>query len=69
MIHEYVEEPKDRLLFRADLCQVLCVNTETVRRWLKAGKLPAPDFALSRKILAWRLSTLRTAGINLPDRG
>lgn len=56
---------EDRILFRPALCEALGVNTETVRRWLKAGKLPPPDVALSRKILGWRLSTLQAAGVGL----
>lgn len=59
------ETVEDRILFRPDLCKTLQVNTETVRRWLKAGKLPPPDIDLSLKIKGWRLSTLNAAGIKL----
>ncbi len=56
---------KERLVSRADLCSMLDVSQETLRKWLKVGKLPTPDVALSRKTILWRLSTLQSAGINL----
>lgn len=55
----------DRVIWRPDLQQIVGVSSETVRRWLKTGKLPAPDVALSRRTMGWRISTLRAAGINL----
>lgn len=55
----------DRVIYRAELCSMLGVKTECVRRWLIKGKLPAPDVALSRKTAGWRLSTLQAAGIGL----
>lgn len=55
----------DRVIYRAELCTMLGVKTECVRRWLVAGKLPKPDVAISRKTAGWRLSTLRSAGIGL----
>ena len=58
--------PDDRLVTRADLRKLLGdVSSETLRRWRKADKLPAPDVQLSRRTEAWRLSTLRAAGLNL----
>lgn len=56
---------EDRVIWRPDLQKQMGVSSETVRRWLNANKLPAPDVAMSRKTLGWRLSTLRAAGINL----
>lgn len=56
---------QDCVVYRADLCSALGVVSETVRRWMIAGKLPEPDVKLSRKTLGWRLSTLRAAGINI----
>lgn len=53
------------MIWRPDLQQIVGVSSETVRRWLKTGKLPAPDVALSRRTMGWRISTLRAAGINL----
>ncbi|MBI5270644.1 MAG: hypothetical protein HY856_13315 [Burkholderiales bacterium] len=56
----------DRFIMRDELAKALGgVCSETMRRWLKAKKLPPPDVALSRKTKGWRLSTLRAAGINL----
>lgn len=58
-------QTEDRMLSRADLADALRVSAETLRLWLKAGKLPKPDVALSRKTYLWRLSSLRAAGINV----
>lgn len=55
----------DRLLTRADLKKEFKVCSETLRRWKKDKKLPAPDVNLSQRTQAWRLSTLRAAGLNL----
>jgi len=44
---------------------MLGVGSEALRRWLKAGKLPPPDVAISRKTMGWRLSTLQKSGIGL----
>lgn len=57
--------PVDRVVWRADLQEAMNVTSETVRRWLRAGKLPAPDVQLSRKTSGWRLSTLHQAGIRI----
>lgn len=56
----------DHILWRADLPAELNVSSETVRRWIKQGKLPKPDVDLTLQSKGWRLSTLRAAGINLP---
>lgn len=56
----------DRVIWRQDLCAALGVQSECVRRWLKAGKLPAPDVRLSLKTVGWKLSTLHGHGINIP---
>jgi hypothetical protein len=55
----------DKIVWRADLCAEMKVCSETVRRWMKSKKLPAPDVQLSRRTLGWKLSTLRGAGINI----
>lgn len=60
------ERPGEHILWRADLPAELNVSTETVRRWIRAGKLPEPDVKLSLQSRGWKLSTLRAAGINLP---
>lgn len=56
----------DRVLWPAELRQLLRISQDTVARWRKAGKLPPPDVQLSRRTTGWRISTLRAAGINLP---
>lgn len=57
--------PTDRLVFREDLVTTLGVGNEALRRWIKAGKLPKPDVAITRRTMAWKLSTLQAAGIGL----
>lgn len=58
-------ENNDIVIWRVDLQVKLRVCSETLRRWMKAGKLPPPDVNLSRKTKGWRLSTLHAAGIRL----
>ena len=55
----------DRVIWRPELQKMMGVNSETIRRWMKAKRLPAPDVAMSRKTLGWRISTLRASGVNL----
>lgn len=55
----------DPIIWRCELHERMQVTSETVRRWIKAKKLPAPDVDLSLRTRGWRLSTLRAAGINL----
>ncbi len=58
--------PKDRIVWRSEICKLAGgVTSETVRRWMKSGKLPPPDVSLSLKTKGWKLSTLHTAGIGL----
>lgn len=59
-------DEQDRVLWRRDLPSTFDVDTETVRRWIKAGKLPKPDVDISRRSRGWRVSTLRAAGLNIP---
>lgn len=62
-----METPEDVVIWRSDLREMLGgVCSETIRVWLKSGKLPAPDVKLSLRTMGWRLSTLRAAGIDLP---
>lgn len=56
---------QDRVIFRPELRSMMDVSNETIRRWMKANKLPAPDVAFSQKTLGWRVSTLRSHGINI----
>lgn len=56
---------QDRVIWRPDLQKMIGVSSETIRRWIKAKKLPAPDVAMSHKTMGWRISTLRAHGVNL----
>ena len=62
---EYQVESVDRVIWRRELQAAAHVSSETVRRWMRDGKLPAPDVNLSYRTKGWRISTLRAAGINL----
>lgn len=55
----------DQIVWRPFLQQQLGVGTETMRRYIKAGKLPPPDVNLSQRRQGWNLSTLTAAGIRL----
>ncbi len=37
-----ISQPVDRVIHRQELCEAMGVVSETVRRWMNAGKLPAP---------------------------
>jgi len=65
-VSEPVEKiEQDRIVWRSDLYDLIGVCSETVRQWIKAGKLPKPDVQISTKRMGWRLSTLRATGIGL----
>lgn len=61
------QSPLDQepVIWRPDLQARMGVSSNTIRRWMQAGKLPPPDVDLSRRTRGWRLSTLREAGIRL----
>lgn len=63
--HTTETQRTDRVIYRSDLCKMLGVGSEAMRRWMKAGKVPPPDVAISRRTVGWRLSTLQAAGIGL----
>ena len=56
----------DKVIWRRELEAMMAVSSETMRRWIKAGKLPKPDVAMTQKTMGWRVSTLHSFGINLP---
>jgi predicted DNA-binding transcriptional regulator AlpA len=58
-------ETEDRVIWRRELQAAACVTSETIRRWMRDGKLPSPDVNLSHRTKGWRVSTLLAAGINL----
>lgn len=39
----------DRLILKPELCEALQVKPDTVSKWIKSGKLPKPDTAISRQ--------------------
>lgn len=57
---------QDRVIWRTDLQKMMGVASETMRRYMVAGKLPSPDVSMSQKRVGWRVSTLREHGINVP---
>lgn len=59
------EQVPDRVIWRRELQAAAHVSSETIRRWMRDEKLPAPDVDLSHRTKGWRVSTLRAAGINL----
>lgn len=56
---------EDRVIWRPELTKLMGVTSNTVRRWMKTERLPKPDVDMSRKTQGWRISTLRSAGINI----
>ena len=60
------ETDTNPIVWRRDLQTALGRSDDTIRRWLKAGSLPAPDINPTRECMAWRLSTLRNFGLNFP---
>lgn len=56
-------EADDPIIWRKDLrakCGNVC--SETIRLWMKNGKLPKPDTQLSLKTMGWKRSTLLARG-------
>ena len=53
----------DRVIWRQDLIREANVCRETIRRWIRAGKLPQPDVDITRQRQGWKRSTLVAAGI------
>ena len=56
----------DPIILRRDLAELLGgLSSETMRRWMRDGKLPPPDVDLSMRTRGWRRSTLIAAGIRI----
>ena len=54
----------DQLVMRPELQKMLGgVSSETMRVWIRDGKLPPPDVKITQRTTGWRRSTLRAAGI------
>lgn len=60
-----MEESPDRVVMREELCRLVQRDPETIRRWIKAKRLPKPDVAITPRSTGWRLSTLRAAGVGV----
>lgn len=59
----------ERLIIRADLAKALGgISSQTVRRYIKDGKIPPPDKVISTHAQYWRASTLQAAGIPVDDQ-
>jgi len=65
MSEEQLPEQQDRIIWRSDLYNSVGICSETVRQWIKSGKLPKPDVKFSHKRMGWKRSTLNQAGIGL----
>lgn len=59
----------DRIVWRDQLQVTMRISSETVRRWLKSGRLPKPDIYPTRQTMGWHLSTLRAAGLDIVGTG
>jgi hypothetical protein len=55
--------PPEPIIWRRDLPGVLRVSSETIRRWMLAGRIPPPDKRITTRMTGWRRSTLRAAGL------
>ena len=62
-------EPTDYIVYSRELREMLQISSETVKNWMKSGKLPGFDINLSTKTRGWRLSTLKRNGVNVPEFG
>jgi predicted DNA-binding transcriptional regulator AlpA len=60
-----ITPPVDRIIFRPELCEMCNVSSESIRRWIKMGRIPPADVHITRRTTGWRLSTLLSAGIRL----
>lgn len=55
---------EDRVIWRTELRELFGnVKSDTVRKWIKAEKLPPPDVKISQRTMGWKLSTLRQYGL------
>lgn len=65
MTEQKEDQIVDRIVWRSELYELIDVCSETVRQWMKQGKLPKPDVQISNKRMGWKLSTLQATGIGL----
>ena len=57
--------PPTVLIRRGELLRALGISSETLRRWLAAGKCPRPDVDVGGGQQWWHHETLERAGIRL----
>lgn len=50
------------IIRRRELQAHLGVSSDTMRRYIRDGKLPPLDYAPTHKLQAWRIDTLKAAG-------
>lgn len=54
-------------IFPADLMRLLGIShANTLRRYIRDGKVPAPDKVISQKNRYWHRATLESAGLIAP---
>lgn len=58
----------DKIIYRQELYKMLGVTSESLRGWIKKGKIPPPDIKITQRTVGWKLSTLEAAGIKLPTQ-
>jgi predicted site-specific integrase-resolvase len=62
--------PLEVPIFPADLMRLLGIShANTLRRYIKDGKVPEPDKKISQKTRYWHRSTLERAGLITPVAG
>lgn len=65
MINNEEKTTQDKIVWRADLQSTCDVKSNTVRVWIKEGRLPPFDIILTTHKTGWKLSTLKAAKIDL----
>lgn len=55
----------EKIIWRADLPALFKKSDETIRRWIRDGKLPKPDVELTQQSRGWKVRTLHEAGIKV----
>lgn len=55
----------DPIVWRDQLQEAMRISGETVRRWIRDGKLPKPDIYPTRQCMVWHQSTLRAVGLDI----
>ncbi len=57
---------EDRQVGRDELAAYLGVQSRTLAKMIREGKLPERDLAITTRVGGWRLSTLRSHGFLVP---